>query len=101
MLKSLQILLLYLKGARLRDFQVGVSMNSPVDVTPDVTNYPVCATFPGTATDGQIIDLTCNTPVVGRYVILQFRSISEYLHLHELEVFGIGMNSHLSLVKNI
>ena len=73
---------------RLHDFQVGVSDNCPNDITPAVTNYPLCATYSGTA--GAVTDISCTAAVVGRYVIVQIPGSSEILTICELEVFGVG-----------
>ena len=82
------ILVKHFKGGRLHDFQVGVSENSPNDITPAVTNYPLCATYSGPA--GAVTDISCIAPVDGRYVIVQISGYTEYLTICELQVFGVG-----------
>ena len=78
----------FLLGERLHDFQVGVSQNSPNDITPAVTNYPLCATYDGRV--AAVTDLICTTAIVGQYVIVQIPGSSERLTLCEVEVFGVG-----------
>ena len=63
-------------------------MDSPNNITPAVTNYPLCATYSGKA--GAVTDLICTTDIVGRYVIVQIPGSSEILTLCEVEVFGVG-----------
>ena len=75
-------------GERLHDFQVGVSENSPNDITPAVTNYPICATYSGTAE--AVTDISCTAAVVGRYVIVQILDSAEVLTMCELQVVGVG-----------
>ena len=58
-------------------------------MAPVVSNYPVCAAFPGNA--GGIVEITCAPAKVGRYVIVQLQA-TEYLTLCEVEVFGSEVN---------
>ena len=69
---------------------MGVSQNSPKDSIPAVTNYPLCATYSGAASAGEMLDIACSDIIVGRHVIIQIPGTSEILTLCEVEVFGPG-----------
>jgi hypothetical protein len=74
---------------RLANFNVGVTNSDPSKVAPAPGGYTLCAT------QGPYIDyrsvLSCNgapKTLTGRYVVVQFASVSNYLTLCEVQVFG-------------
>jgi hypothetical protein len=62
---------------------VGVTVEAPG--TPVRGNYPLCGTHPGAV--GASWALTCQTPMRGRYVIVQLETTYQILTLSELEVY--------------
>ena len=68
---------------------MGVSEKSPNDVTPAVTNYPLCAAYSGVA--GRVTNISCTPAVAGRYVIIQIPGVNETLTLCEVEINIPGM----------
>ena len=77
-------------GSRLHDFLIGVTKVDLV-TAPIPGNYPLClGQYSGAATDGQILDLECDTGVSGRYVWIQILGTDEILTLCEVEVYEAG-----------
>ena len=70
-------------GERLSNVYVGVTLEAPG--TPVRGNYPLCATHPGTV--GAYWELACQTPMRGRYIIVQLATTDQILTVSELQVF--------------
>ena len=57
---------------------------------PEPGSYPLCiAQYKGAATNGQVLDIKCNSGVKGRYVWIQVPG-KQYLTLCEVQVFEAG-----------
>ena len=80
---------------RLGNFHIGVTSADPKAVVPSVSNYPLCAAYPGIIGSGATADVTCNPGVAGRYVIVQLKALT-YLTLCEVQVFtGTGTSNKI------
>lgn len=71
---------------RLQDFFVSVMADGSSDVGAFATPWVDRFHFAGTA--GAQEDFTFTSPVLGRYVKVQFNNRAEYLQLAEVQVFG-------------
>ena len=78
-------------GERFHDFKIGVTNDSPNDVTPAVDNYPLCYSHTGTLTNGPEFTADCTTPTAGRYVIIQVPGENEFLQICEVKVYAQGI----------
>jgi len=80
----------YPEYQRLKQFNVGITNVDPNVVEPKPGNYHVCAysaTYPNPP--AARLSLTCSaTANRGRYVIVQFATVSDYLTICELEVYA-------------
>ena len=86
-------------GHFLHDFYTGVTM-ADISGKPQPGDYPLCTSqFVGAATDGQIIELTCDPGIVGQYVWIQIPGPSEVLTLCEVEVYAGG--EHMLYFKRL
>ena len=83
--KSLCFNVVLFKGERLHDFNVGVTSLDPTVAPPSPSTYSLCAAFVGVA--GPTVNITCNTGIVGRYVVIQIPGSGQMLTLCEVEVF--------------
>ena len=86
---TVQNAMLHASGDHLHDFYIGVTMISPMQVTPKFNQYALCTTHNGPGATGATITLTCDRPdVVGRYLIVHMPRNGENLAMCELEVYG-------------
>ena len=74
-------------GERNANFVVGVTNTDPNTVAPTPDGLTLCAQYPGTSATGDIIDLTCESPVTGQYLVVQLRG-TNFLSLCEVQVSG-------------
>ena len=76
-------------GNRLRNAVVTVG-NLPAKIGQNNTENPLCANFVGPARNGEVINLKCQEPLEGRYVLLQINSPGKVttLHINELKACG-------------
>ena len=65
---------------------MGLTVESPADVTPSPGNYDVCTTYVGPVGSGATETLYCDAGTAGRYLIVQLDK-QEELTLCEVEVF--------------
>ena len=86
-LKLLCVLPFSFSAQRLSNFSIGVTNNSPVEVTPAFTNYLLCEHYLGTVPSAGNHTATCPPNLVGRYVIVQL-NYYEALHFCEAQVFA-------------
>ena len=71
---------------RLQNFAVGVTYDRDLNPVPGA--YPLCASFPGTAGNGENVVISCNSPSPGRYVTIQLiASQPVYLTICEVKVY--------------
>jgi hypothetical protein len=81
-----------LSAARLQNFNVGVTNINPNVTAPTPSSYSLCKfngpTYPWISTS-YAADLTCDVGTLpGRFLVIQFASVSNYLTLCEVQVFG-------------
>jgi hypothetical protein len=82
----MHIVIIIDSGERLHNFAIDVSSDMRTNVDdPDTSR---CALYPGTATNGVVIQITCTTPTRGRWVKIQIRDTNSILGLCEVEVYG-------------
>lgn len=77
-----------IKEEQLADFDVGVTNVSTSFVDPTLSNYALCAHYPGYFPQGISASIQCleATPP-GRYLFIQLRKSDEHLSLCEVNVF--------------
>ena len=78
-------------GERIRDIEIRVGHVAPFKMnTKGDTRYnfnALCGYFEGPATDGEVSQIPCSRPVIGRYITLQrYRRNTEPLNLRELVI---------------
>ena len=83
--------MIFIPGFKFHDATIGVTNTTVTDTPPAPANVDQCAFFAGPGTDGQIIDIECSTPVVGRYLAIMIPGQSETLHICAVEVFVEGI----------
>ena len=76
-------------GDRLGNILVGLTVESPADVTPSPGNYDVCTTYVGPVGSGATVTLYCDAGTAGRYLIVQLDKQAA-MTLCEVEVFVGG-----------
>jgi hypothetical protein len=82
----MHIILIIDSGDRLRNFAIDVSSDMRTNVDdPDTSR---CAHYPGTATTGAVIQITCSVPTRGRWLKIQIPETNTILTLCEVEVYG-------------
>jgi hypothetical protein len=82
----MHLLIIFFLGGRLHNFAVDVSSDMRTNVDdPDTSR---CALYSGTATNGEVIQITCSAPTRGRWVKIQIRDTNAILTLCEVEVYG-------------
>ena len=86
-LKLLCVLLISFSAQRLSNFNIGVTNNSPVEVTPAFTNYLLCEHYLDTVLSARNHTATCPPYLKGRYVIVQL-NYNGILQFCEVQVFA-------------
>ena len=79
-------------ATRLHDFVIYVTTSMPVrgqsDPDPEAAASTVCITYDGTAPQGLMESIRCESVMVGRYVIIQIPGNAECLQLCEVEIYS-------------
>ncbi len=90
-------------GERLSELSVRVGTNFDVgnQGSFDPTTYSLCFYLEHTLCPGETRMLTCDTPLVGRYVAIHFPATKhQYLALCEVEVYEhVGMYDSVNFVE--
>lgn len=82
-------------GERLRDFNIGLSRDSPEVSDPRNMTYCICDQYNGTSFNGEIIQVNCTRQCdTGRFVIIHMPYVVDNLHLSEVEVYEGKTNSN-------
>jgi hypothetical protein len=82
----MHIIIIIDSGERLHNFAIDVSSDKRTNFDdPDTSR---CALYPGTATTGEVIQITCYAPTRGRWVKIQIQDTNSILGLCEVEVYG-------------
>ena len=102
------LVLFLLVKARLRDFEVGVTVTPPVALDSGNLSYMLCTRYQEVLWDSEL--LQCDSAVMGRYVLVRHLPTTHYrgggvvygndgriLTICELEVYGRPGELHLTL----
>lgn len=74
-------------GSRLYDFSVAVGSDFSEATFNPIGYGDLCKFVPGARANGEIIEVTCNEPLHGRYVAIYMAHVG-HLHLCEVQIMG-------------
>ena len=77
-------------GERTKNMEIRVSSNLPASGSTMFTGGQLLGTFTGPGTNGERIEVTSETELTGRYVLVQMGSGGEHLNLNEVTAWSRG-----------